>query len=68
MSLFIKKPEQPRSDEHLQSLFLMHASGLKVRKLLCPQCQVVTLHFVEVRDGRRFLLCDCCGTEQSEPA
>ncbi len=68
MSLFIKKPKPPKSDEHLQSLFLMHAGGLKVRKLVCPQCRVTTLHFVEVRDGRRYKLCDVCGTEVTEPA
>ncbi len=68
MSLFIKKPGQPKHDEHLQSLFLMHAGGLKVKKLTCPQCQEVTMQFVEVRDGRRFRLCDRCGTEVTEPA
>ncbi len=68
MSLFIKKPQQPKSDEYLATLFLEHAKGLKVKRLFCPQCQIQTLHFVEVRDGRRYKLCDLCGTEQMERA
>ncbi len=68
MSLFIKKPKPPKNDEHLQSLFLMHAGGLKVKRLFCPQCRIFTLHFIEVRDGRRHKLCDLCGTEQTESA
>ena len=68
MSLFIRKPEHPNSGEHLQALFLEHAKGLKVIYDECPQCRGLTLHFIEVRNGRRHKLCDVCGTEQTEPA
>ncbi len=68
MPLSIGKPEPTEELSGAAALFLEHAKGLMIKYLPCVECRGETMHFVEIRDGRQYMLCDLCGLEHSESA
>ncbi len=62
------QPEPNEQMPNLQTLFLMHANGLKTRYLPCEQCEGETLHLIKTVGMRRLRQCDICGRETWENA